>query len=88
MNSTNVTMDITTKVTEIAKSKNMSLKEFHNWLRQQTVGVNCCTETACVGKEFQVDTITFRMRGHCRVLVLEAKEGDSEYEVVNRDCGY
>ncbi len=81
-------MDIKTKVTEIAKSKNMSLEEFHLWLLQQTVGLNCCTETACVGKEFQMDMITFRMKGHCRRLELEAKEGDNEYVFIHSICDY
>jgi hypothetical protein len=81
-------MDLKTKVTEIATNKHMSLEEFHLWLLQQTRDIQCCTSTACVGKEFRMDTITFRMRGHCRRLELQAKELDGDYMFIHSICDY
>lgn len=82
-------MKITQKVQEIAKSKNMSLEELHTWILKETRGKKCCTDKACVGKEYQIENVVFNCMGHCYQVNLYAKfENEDQYELINSICDH
>ncbi len=80
--------DIKTTATALASGKGMTLEKFHTWLLNKPREVSCCRNGKCEGTETTIDSLTFRVRGHCRRLLLEAKKDDGEYVLINEICDY
>lgn len=87
-------MDTKAKVIELANSKNMTLEEFHVWVLNQPYVTNCCRmcETTkkmkCLGNEMTIDSLTFKVSGHCYSLKLHAKQEGEEYVLINELCDH
>lgn len=82
---------IITRVNELLSDMHCRMYDLHSAVLEATSGKECDFNGVCVGKTYNKNDLVFRVRGHCRVLTLEAKfkdEDDDKYVTIHQMCDY
>lgn len=87
-----MSQNVVNKVNGIVYNLGYSFQEFHDYIRNVVArGQTCDDGVQCVGKFAEIDGVTFRSRGHCYTITLDAKfkdQTDDKYVTVWTSCDH